>query len=101
MEWEIVFDKYTGESLSKKTPDIMMDGLKWEIKCPKGKGKDLIHNTIHRASTQSPNIIIDLRRIKMPAAKALTSIIKYANELKNVKRVKVVDKSHQIIDIKK
>ena len=85
----------------RKTPGIEMNKLKWEIKAPKDKGKDLIHNAIHRASAQSPNIIIDLHRIKMPEDKAIISIIKYANELKNVKRVKVISKSREIIDIKK
>ncbi|MCL2869460.1 hypothetical protein FWF48_01455 [Candidatus Saccharibacteria bacterium] len=85
----------------QKTPDIKMSNLKWEIKCPKGKGKHLIHNTVHRAAAQSSNIIVDLYRIKIPEAKVLVGIVKYSNELKNIKRVKVIDKSRKIIDLKK
>ena len=46
------------------TPDIKMDGVKWEIKSPIGKGKYLMSNTIQKAVKQSCNVIIDLRRTK-------------------------------------
>ncbi|MBR2659137.1 hypothetical protein IKD57_04655, partial [Candidatus Saccharibacteria bacterium] len=29
-----------------RTPDIIMDGLKWEMKSPKGKGRWLLENTL-------------------------------------------------------
>lgn len=47
-----------------RTPDIIMDGLKWEMKSPKGKGRWLLENTLQKAVRQSPNVIIDLDRIK-------------------------------------
>ena len=46
------------------TPDIKMDGLKWEMKAPLGEGNQLMENTIQRALRQSQNIIIDLRHTK-------------------------------------
>lgn len=51
--------------IGEHTPDIGMLGMPWEMKCPKGQGKYLIQNTIHRAADQSENIILDLRRIKI------------------------------------
>lgn len=43
-------------------PDIMIQGVPWEMKSPEGKGKRTIKNTVQNASHQSVNIIIDLRR---------------------------------------
>ncbi len=47
-------------------PDIVMNGIEWEIKCPIGKGKHTIERNINKAVLQSPNIIVDLRRISLP-----------------------------------
>ena len=41
------------------TPDVMMGGLKWEIKSPKGDGKYLMQNTIQRAVKQRYNKSIE------------------------------------------
>ena len=49
-----------------RQPDIMMDGVAWEIKAPIGNGKKTIQNIMQGASEQSRNVIIDLFRSKMP-----------------------------------
>ncbi len=56
-----------------KTPDIVMNGLNWEIKCPKGKSSRTIENNLRLALKQSPYIIIDLRRTdgRIPTKKLL------------------------------
>jgi len=46
-----------------KTPDIEIDGMRWEIKSPKGDGKKTIENNFRAARKQSLNVM-DLRRIK-------------------------------------
>ena len=55
-------------------PDILMDGLEWEIKAPKGEGKSLIKNTLQKAARQSANVIIDLRRAKRYQDKCIAEI---------------------------
>jgi len=52
-------------------PDVIINGLEWEMKAPKGEGKWLIPNTMKKAQQQSENIIIDLRRVKLPQAKCI------------------------------
>ena len=49
----------------RKSPDIIMHGVQWEIKCPKGTSKVTIKNQFQRASKQARNIIIDTRRTKL------------------------------------
>lgn len=80
------------------TPDVKMLGLRWEIKCPKGEGKYLIQNTLHRTAHQSPNIILDLHRIKLHRNKCLPEIQKEFNKSKGIKTIKVITKTKEIID---
>jgi hypothetical protein len=84
-----------------RTPDIIMDGLKWELKSPKGKGRWLLENTLQRAVKQSPNIIIDLDRIKIHQSKCLQELEKQFNKSKGVKWLKVITKTKKVIDFKK
>ena len=43
------------------TPDILMDGLEWEIKSPIGNSKRTIETNFRQAVKQSRYIIFDLR----------------------------------------
>ena len=84
-----------------KTPDFKMDQVLWEMKCPHGRGKYLIRDTILRASQQSDYIVIDLRRIKLHQTKCLNDIEKFFYSYKNIKRILVITKSAELIDFQK
>jgi hypothetical protein len=84
-----------------KTPDIAMDGLKWEIKAPVSNGRRVIEHALRSAAKQSPNVIIDLRRCKMTDERALRQIKHEAEKRKTtLKRLIIVSKSQKIVDIK-
>ena len=83
------------------TPDIKMDGLKWEMKAPLGEGNQLMENTIQRALKQSQNIIVDLRHTKRHQAKCLRELEKQFLSKKGVKRLKVITKSGKTLDFEK
>lgn len=85
----------------EKTPDIEMSGSLWEIKCPKGSGKWLIKNTIQRASHQSENIILDLRRVKLHQTKCIQEIERYFTMSKRIKQIKVIMKTKKVLDFAK
>ena len=84
-----------------RTPDIIMDGLKWEMKSPKGKGRWLLENTLQKAVRQSPNIIIDLDRIKIHQTKCLQELEKQFYKSKGVRWLKIVTKTKKIVEFKK
>ena len=42
-----------------RTPDVKIDNILWEIKCPTGSGKKTVEKQLQRASGQSKNIIFD------------------------------------------
>ena len=83
------------------TPDIKMDGLKWEMKAPLGEGNQLMENTIQRALRQSQNIIIDLRHTKRHKTKCLRELEKQFLNKKGIKRLKVITKSGKTLDFEK
>lgn len=83
------------------TPDIKMDGLKWEMKAPLGEGNQLMENTIQRAMRQSQNIIIDLRHTKRHQTKCLRELEKQFLSKKGIKRLKVITKSGKTLDFEK
>ena len=83
------------------TPDIIMEGLKWELKSPRGSGRWLLENTLQRAVKQSPNVIIDLDRIKIHQIKCLQELEKQFYKSKGAKQLKVIMKTKKIVDFKK
>lgn len=85
---------------TKKTPDIEVDGTKWEIKSPRGDGKKTIDNNLRSARQQSHNIVLDLRRAKMHQSKAEARVRYYlANGPHNIRRLKIITKHRKVIDI--
>lgn len=85
----------------ERSPDIRMGKLFWEMKAPKGEGKWLIKKTLQRASHQSENIIVDLRRIKIHQNKCLPELEKQFRLSKRLKRLKIITKTCDIIDFTK
>ena len=82
-------------------PDMMLQGLPWEMKSPKGSGKNTIRHTIQNAGHQSCNIIVDLRRCKLSADLALKDLDYYFKISKRVRRMKVIVDDEEIIDYNK
>ena len=78
-------------------PDILMDGIEWEIKSPIGKGKRTIEKNYHKAALQSKNIIFDLRRVKIPDNQCLKQLeIEFKD--KHTKRLLVIRKNGELVE---
>ena len=83
------------------TPDIKMNGFKWEMKAPTGEGKYLMANTIQRAVKQSHNVIVDLRHTKRHQAKCLRELENEFKRSGSLKRLKIITKSGKTLDFEK
>ena len=83
------------------TPDIKINGLKWEMKAPIGEGKQLMENTVHKALKQSLNIIIDLRRTKRHQTKCIRELMREFRESKKIRRLKIITKNGKTLDFEK
>jgi hypothetical protein len=76
-----------------KTPDVKIDGVLYEMKCPFGKSRGTIQNCVKRASKQSANIIIDLRHTPLKTDYCL-AVLKREFELRSsIKRMLIITKA--------
>ncbi|WP_460023469.1 CdiA C-terminal domain-containing protein [Lactovum odontotermitis] len=76
--------------LGAHTPDIEMDKLKWEIKCPKGTSKRTLEHAFTAAMHQSPNLIFDLRSMPSPQARHLGRLKMLFQHSKSAKRMLII-----------
>ena len=83
------------------TPDILMDGLEWEIKSPTGSSKRTIESNFRQAVKQSHYIIFDLRRIKVPEKQCLVQLEREFAMRQYVKRLLVIRKNGDLLEYPK
>ena len=82
-----------------KTPDFIIDGVKWELKSPTGTGKRNIERQLQTGIKQSKNIVFDARRSKIHIAR-IKNILNYQFRLaKSIKRIVLIDKSKNVIEL--
>lgn len=83
------------------TPDVKIDGLEWEMKSPEGKSERTIRRNLHKASTQSRNIIFDLDRIGLPEEKCIRELTKAFEDSNHIKNMIIITKDREMIRLKK
>lgn len=81
-----------------KTPDIRMNGLDWEMKCPVGKSANTIKRAFKAAMKQSKNIIFDLRSSKMADKVNIAKLEKEFIDMRNVGNLIIITKSGKQLD---
>jgi hypothetical protein len=84
-----------------RIPDIEMDDLKWEIKCPKGSSSRTIENNFRTAIRQSSNLIFDLRRTTLPDDKCVRRLEKEFIPRKSARNMLIITKLGKILDFHK
>ena len=83
------------------SPDILLDGVRYEIKSPLTNKADKLERNIKRGLKQSKNIIFDTSRIQnMRDENIKRFLIKKAKEQKQIGRLKMIDRRGTIVDIK-
>jgi hypothetical protein len=88
-------------SQKTKTPDIMLYGIAWEIKSPTGNSRWTIETQFGRAAKQSCNIILDMRRTKLPDKQTIKEAEKQFNKRRGIRRLIIITKQSKTIDFKK
>jgi hypothetical protein len=96
VEFLIPVDDY-----KRKSADIVMLGVDWEIKCPHGASKSTIGNQIRFASKQSKNIVIDTRLTKLDFETIKKRVQFEINKRPAIKKVILIDKFEKVIEIQK
>ena len=88
---------------SSKTPDIyvLKTNIRWELKSSTGGGKHTVQNNLREAGAQSENVILDLTRSKLMDNQGISRAREFLRkEHSTIKRLKIITKTYQIIDIK-
>ena len=78
-------------------PDILMDGVEWEMKAPTGSGRRNIEYNFRKAITQSKYIIFDLRHVKMPEQQCIAQLEKEFSERPYLKKLYVIKKNGELL----
>jgi hypothetical protein len=83
-----------------KSPDVLMAGETWEIKCPAASKLSAVERNLKRAYRQSANIVFDSHRMgRLPDASIQKELIKQFKLTKNIKRILFVNRKREVIDI--
>jgi len=84
-----------------KTPDLLINGVRWELKSPTGKGKRNIQRQLREGSKQSRNIVFDARRSKIHIVR-IKSELEYQLRLsRNISRLILITKTGEVLDLAK
>ena len=78
-------------------PDILMDGVEWEIKCPEGNSKRTIENNMRKALLQSRNVIFDLRHIQLSEKEGLSKLEKEYRINSQLRKLYIIRKNGDLI----
>ena len=83
----------------QKSPDILLDGVEFEIKSPKSVSANTLEHLLKKGLKQCPNLIIDTSRTKMRDDKMRNFLTTQMRKTKQIKKMLLVTKKGQIIDI--
>lgn len=83
-----------------KSPDILIEGIRWEMKSPTTDKLKQIQNNLKKANRQSKNIIIDSQRVKrIPDSKIQAFLLQRLKAQKSIERLLFVNRRREVIDI--
>ena len=91
----------TSQIKGMRTPDLVINGITWEMKSPTGSGRHTIKHTLQNASHQSVSVIVDLRRCGIPEDKAVKELEQGFQLSRRFRRMKIVLKSGELLDYQK
>ena len=81
--------------------DIRLNGVEFEIKSPEHFNPNTMEHTIKDALKQSPNIIVDMHRMKkVKDAQICSFLARQMRSRRQIKRMLLITKNGRIIDIK-
>ena len=96
VEFLIPVDDY-----KRKSADIVMLGVEWEIKCPVGASKSTIGNQLRWASKQARNIVLDTRHTKLQYEGIEKKVQFEVNRKSTIKKAILINKFGKVIEIQK
>jgi hypothetical protein len=87
------------DDYGRKSPDVLFNGVLWELKSPVGKSRNNIERQLKRALKQSHNIVIDSRRSEIADSILERKIRFEAGFRSTIKKLIFIDSSEKVIEI--
>lgn len=87
------------EGYKVKTPDLVVDGVVWELKSPESSNLKSLQRILRRAGSQSRNVNIDTTRTTKLSDTTVEKELRRLPLTKSVRRIIMVAKDGSIIDI--
>lgn len=84
-----------------KTPDFLLNNLRYELKTPRKSGKYTMEHAIRAGLRQSNNLVFDLRRMRASEANAVKKLLKQFDLTKKWKRLLVISKDGKLLTYEK
>ena len=99
LRWDIAFLP-PHRRKGAKTPDVEMNGHRWEIKSPRGKSSRTIENNLRAALHQSYYIILDLRQMdgRIPTRKLVNEAERQFCLTRTLRHLIVITREEKHID---
>jgi hypothetical protein len=86
---------------NQKTPDFLINGVKWELKSPTGDGKYNVQHQLKAAAKQSVNVVFDARRSKMHMTKIRNEVERHFAYTKPIERLVLIGKNKAVVELSK
>jgi len=87
------------DDYKRKTADITMLGVEWEIKCPTGNSKSTIGNQLRWAAKQANHIVIDTRHTKLQYEGIEKKVQFEVNSKASIKKAILINLNSRIFSI--
>ncbi|MCL2094741.1 hypothetical protein FWH13_01350 [Candidatus Saccharibacteria bacterium] len=83
-----------------QTPDVLIDGLKWEMKSPRASNLKTVERNLKRARWQSSRIVFASHRMKQVPDRAIErELHQRVKSVKGITSLKFINRHGNIIDI--
>lgn len=83
-----------------RSPDVIIDGIAWEMKSPLGKSKKTVANALRRAVKQSNNVIVDGRRMRLSDEVIQMELVRNIHLVRTMRRLVFIAKTGEVIVLK-
>ena len=88
------------DDFMRKTADISLLNVEWEIKSPIGASKSTIGNQFRSGSKQSGNLVIDTRRSALDYERIVKAVLVEIKKRPTIKKVILINKFGKVVEIK-
>lgn len=86
---------------SRREADILIDGVRWELKSPEGGGAQTMRNQLRRGRGQADHLVVDLARTSLDGERAIRDVVEAWRLYPSFQRIVVVHKDGSLEEVRR